>query len=234
MASPKKSGPIFGKLVNYLDWMFAALIVFVSLMAIISAEENPFDETDLLLKDSVLVTEVNRQARLDFLLSAVQHQHEIQVQVYSANEANRMQARLFFVAILAALASVAFASTSQKSRQVVAYVALAFGGLLYLLDVHMRDLSDRQGPIRDELRNTIAALTKVAKDDFKWYHVDHARIDSMFQKAYEDRWSRKFCLIFSPNLEQFVFYLAPMALLLIFRRHIIKYLNPPNQRLNPT
>jgi hypothetical protein len=155
----------FNKAGTFVELMIIVLTVAIAVIGVLCAGENPFDRRHLLLSDSLHVPEANRQARLDFLLNAVEHQHDIQVQVYVANESNRMQARLFFVTAFAAIAAVAFTIKEKKVRQMLAYAALLFTGLLYLLDVHMRDLSDRQVPIRDELRNTIVAITRVADDD---------------------------------------------------------------------
>ncbi len=199
------------------DLIIIFFTVIIAAIGILSAQGNPFDKRHLLLTDSLNVPAVERERHLDILLRTVESQHGIHVQVYLANEANRMQARIFFITAFAALASVAFASKTPKIRQVVSYLAFAFTVLFYLLDVHMRDLSDRQIPIRDELRNTMIAITKVHTVDSLWYEINQTRIDSMFQSAYEHRWARKKCLVFHPNFEQIVFYFVPIFLLFLIR-----------------
>lgn len=200
-----------------IDWIIIIFTFVIAVVGILSSQGNPFDKRHLLLTDSLKVPEVELARHLDILLQTAESQHGIHVQVLLANEENRMQARIFFITAFIALASMVFTATNSKIRQVMPYSALAFTVLFYLLDVHMRDLSDRQIPIRDELRNTMVEITKEPLDDSCWYRINWPRIDRMFQEAYEHRWSRKTCLVFNPNIEQSVFYFAPIFLLFLIR-----------------
>jgi hypothetical protein len=206
------------KLGDKVEWVLLCVILLVIALGFLFPKDIPFDPSNLLLRDSSVVAGPARQGRLDMLMSAAQHQHSVQVQVSDANDANRMQARLFFVAVLAGLASVAFASPNANTRRIITYALLSFGGLLYALDVHMRDIGQRQAPVRDEFHNTIAALTRVQAEDSSRYDIDYTKVDRMFSEAHDNRWSRKVCLIFFPNMEQSVFYLLPMVLFLVLRR----------------
>ena len=147
--------------------------------------ETPPSNAHLLLKNKTKVPRSQRQERLDFLSNAIQQQLSTHTQVLQANEANRMQARLFYVAILAVLASGAFALPDPYVCHVLTVTAVAFGVVLYLLDVHMRDMSDRQATVRRELHNTVATLTRIPANDYHWYQIDHAKVDTHFAQMHQ-------------------------------------------------
>lgn len=127
-----------------------------------------------------------------------------------ANRAVQMQIRLFYSAILAGLSSLLF-QDKVNSKHIIRITLLFLIVMMYLLEVHLNDLSDRQKSAYYIKDSAIDSLIHLRPNDSSWFVFK----SDEFKHAWDSvsapckRIQRKLKSARCPNPEQFVFFIVP-------------------------
>jgi hypothetical protein len=154
----------------------------------------------------------------DLMTALLQHQANAAT-IQIAREDTRMQARLFFAAILAALASASVlllpTEPNHEGRNAIAIAVILLSCLMYFLDVHMLDLNSRI--TRIQLTSTVALeqLLRTSPHDSSWQDIDNSVPLAEMNSAAEstNRRLRKAYFAARPDLEQLAYYFFPMLVI---------------------
>ena len=171
--------------------------------------------TFLALKDTSSIEESIAQNRIKALTTIVL-QGQANELVYTTNQENqRMQTRVFYMAILAGLFSAIFIGQKKIiNGNAIAYSAIIVMLTMYYFDVRMADQTKQQRiPNLQRFQNTVDTLVQVDKNVHQWYTLDPSRNkepnDTFFTGLY-----RRMNLFFLPSIDQVLYYFIPLILLL--------------------
>ena len=166
-------------------------------------------QSDTLIKVSLEKAMIQRQTFLSILQSRESTKHS----EYSTHESNLTQTRSIYFGILAILLSIAFSKDSMnKISTPSALLGLII--IMYLLDVHMVDLMNRENDTVQLGTNEVHRLLNMNPDDSTWYYLSFDCYDKMLGMASKkpERWLRKFALACHPDGAQFVYFCIPCVL----------------------
>ncbi len=168
--------------------------------------------------NTVPVSRTDAAAHDQILLNIIAEQGSSSLNILSAYENAKNQARGFYSVIIAALLTVMFIGQTGK-RGTVAAAALLVIVSTYWLDVSFDDLSNRQVAENHALGCAQKRLFVLQPFDSTWYTLDYSVLDSLAKEARapSKMRCRKIALASHPNIEQAVYYLIPFILFLVCR-----------------
>ena len=142
----------------------------------------------------------------------------------ATDRGNRMQARVFYSAILAALV-VALLSEEKRGKtdglqpRTTAVVLSVVTLVMYGLDVHMLEL-DNRSDLSDRKESYAAGLLlNLPPTDSTWYTFNDSGMRGYFDHADSTHVWRKLKSASRPNIEQYIFYVVPLLLIALWWRH---------------
>ncbi len=132
----------------------------------------------------------------------------------------RMQSRMFFVAILAGLFAISLTPSGEQTHSNIfrsasaAYTASAIMIFMYLLDVHLANIDRRYKGDYERLVNGLVQLDSLDRNnDDRWCAMDAPSQTEKLTGA--QRLEQKLCEATKPNLEQVLCYFVPLSLILL-------------------
>jgi hypothetical protein len=144
------------------------------------------------------------------LISLLHENMALDVTAFEGRENIKTQNRLFYAAILAALASFLFLKDSPNPM--IRRFLLLFIVLMYLLEVHREDLDNRYFVGFDIKGLEVEKLIN-AKTTTSWYYVTGDSLNAKMAESNKltNRFPRKLRRAINPDSEQIAFYLIPWA-----------------------
>jgi hypothetical protein len=203
------------KISNVIEWTILILVIILIIHGIF----NPI-ESETLTKDTYLINSNSSLSINDYsqqqqnLLNAVHEHLSYAVQNNISRENLRMQGGLFFITIFAGFISVLLSLKNKHSRVVLSLTLSIFGLIWYCIGVHVIDIEKRGEIAQQMLYNTELNLLKINNNKQSCY-LEFRKVDSVFTKEKEGHFYRKFKSFCSPNPDQILYNLSPIAILLI-------------------
>ncbi len=204
-------------LLNNLDTIAITALIAIILKGIFFplGERVPCKDSILTYREIPNTPATCTQNRVQTLLNAV-HQHEgTDVQLSVASETLKMQSRLLFITLFAALITLLYSIKEQRPRQVIGLTALLIGLFWYGISVHKLDIENRGLPVTDIVTNTELDLLNIPPYDNRTYYLDFTKLQKMLEQGKIDHQKRKIIRFITPDISDMVFNLAPLLVLVI-------------------
>lgn len=199
-------------------------VVWISTNGIVTHSDLPNRDSTCFVKriDDHRVSLGEARGRRQMLLDVVVNFQSNAGTHQDAREDSRMQARGFLAVILAGLISVLIAKPV-ISRLWISWVAVVVTFAVYGLDVHISYLMSQEQIRAQQLWNTMEGLLKVDANDDHWYTLEFPNrntgrgAEGKGTNETLNRIGRKLQLALAPTFEQIIYFLVPIALLLLFQ-----------------
>jgi hypothetical protein len=205
-------------------WTDTLLIGIALIMAVFpycSFEEHPFPESlPVLSADTCFsASSTHVELRNGRLLDILHNRLAGTATLRAARDDSRMQARIFYSAILAALASLLLGN---KKTIPVALVTFSIIALMYFLDVHISDVNRRADSPDAAFSQAINILANATPQDSTWYTYNPEAIDAWLREQEATSVLRKIRTACRPDLEQRLYYFFPGIALYFIARSLFK------------
>ncbi len=208
---------LFVKIRNRLIVISIIILIIIFVVGLLFPRNEDYEMPAISLlevvSDTVSFEEV--LTRNQFLVNTISQHQSLLSNFEVAEKDSRTQARLFYVTILAALFSL-FIGKKIKSGSIIIVVIVT----MYLYDIHSLDLQRRQhlssvivNCAKDSLVNMPHLSTIYYNINYKELHEHNAEINSDIIS----RIIRKSRRAIFPELEQSIFYIFPIILLLFIQ-----------------
>lgn len=161
----------------------------------------------------------NKQAMLDhnaLIISTLNQWMSIDGNQNANRESIKMQIRLFYVAIFAALIAFLFRKNDDSRTRVINYLLILIS-LIYAIEVHFNDMSYRRTDSYLVKAKAVNLLVNTYQRELIWYIINYDNFRTAWEKSgeKEERWRRKFFMALKPDVEQILLYLFPFVWLLL-------------------
>jgi len=200
----------------YWTVLFVTIIAEVIVRQCIDTPERPIDTKVRIIKaiDSLSNTlESTEILNHNELLISVLNQQEASAYTYDVIYIDSLnQARTIYIIILAAILSFLSVKFNRKALVVLSIFIL----IMYLVEVHIQDLFDRQVDCRTIISRTQEDMVNSNSLDSIWYSLDYTEFLNQQFLASDTRLKRKIWKSFNPNYEQIAFYIIPWFAIYIF------------------
>jgi hypothetical protein len=149
----------------------------------------------------------------------------------ASSESVKMQSRMFYCVILAGLVSLLFTRKEKEKKllafnekKLLAFILLVMIPLMYVIDVHQKDLIRRNMSVTKITSKAVNQLVNSCTDTI--YYVLKDDLTTEYKNATErcERWGRKVCTAFTPDLLQIVYYFLPWLAIFTYFRCLRRYL----------
>jgi hypothetical protein len=169
-------------------------------------------QSDTLIKVSLEKAMIQRQT----LLSILQIRESTKHSEYTSHESGLTQTRSIYFGILAILLSFVISKDSKNKISILSTL-LGLTIIMYLLDVHMKDLMKREYDSTQLGTNEIHNLLNKNPNDSTWYILSFDNYDKTLGMAskWPERWYRKFVSACYPDGVQIVYFYIPFILFYI-------------------
>lgn len=210
---------------KYCQWnkVLGSISVVVTIYGIyyhLNDPASPQGESVTKANDSLIVAAPIAAQRLQDLREHTRHDQSLSAQTDLAREDIRMQARLFYAAILAGLITASvIPSDLKKKRLFLASTSIAII-LMYAFDIQTLYQSVRYDQDRARTNETMTQLMKVSPNDLRWYEYSQIANTSTANPPTVERVWLKCKLALHPGLDQIIFYLAPLMLICGFHKRL--------------
>lgn len=216
-----------------ITW-FIGIIAIIAIWGLVyhARDETQPDTTHSYLDTThaVLVPNKVARAQIKAMIDLTARCQSSEIQLIQGRESQRTQVRSFNITILIGLFSAIVlikynevkAKIFNEAITIIAFSAIVFCGIMYFLDIHIMDLSQRYVVSNsDLLYNTMKQLLQLKPDDCRWYTIDFHNLTPPNIGDIWVRIPREICHALSPNLDQVLYFLAPLILLLFVANHRI-------------
>ena len=168
--------------------------------------------------DSMSVLLFQAKEHNENLLHNIADQKAVSMTILGAIDNARIQSRLFYSVIIAAILTIMFTVT-REHRSSVAVIALLVIGSMYLLEISLSDQFIRQIAKGGVITSAEEKFLNMPPKDSTWYTLDNVSLDSAATSASQrqDRRVRKLQLALQPNLEQLIYYALPFVLIFLLQ-----------------
>jgi hypothetical protein len=214
---------------NILNWVFWTvsfiIIIFITIInSILNIFEDP--KTDMIygeaskkiaetiiLKDTINLNidiQKNNSEVISYLKELLSNDHlEITTQ-----ENIRMQLRLFYVAILAAIISFLFSDKALAKKNIIKVILFIIIAM-YSLEIHHHDLFKRSIAASFVRSHAITNIINNPTDNIS-YKLNFDNLHKRMECSAQNRIKRKIQTAFVLDAERFIFYIFPFSFLLIY------------------
>ncbi|MCX6163348.1 MAG: hypothetical protein NTU73_00545 [Ignavibacteriae bacterium] len=213
-----------------VDLLFDIIVFLILLVAFcsVSFNLNPpeainSDSTKILFPaDTSCFKKVLASPNHTILINLLQERETTSNNSIASSESVKMQSRMFYCAILAGLVSLLL-TRKEKEKKLLAFILLVMIPLMYVIDVHQKDLIRRNMSVTkitskavNQLVNSYTDTIYVLKDD----------LTAEYEKATErcERWGRKAYTASTPDLLQIVYYFLPWLAIFTYFRCLRRYI----------
>jgi hypothetical protein len=201
------------------DFVVFLLLVIAAIVRLQGPPQEPFDRTIEILRpiDSVRVSTSVAGTHNSTLIGIIEGRY-IGAGTLDASRADtRMQARIFYAAILAGLVLLLFRDDHKMKRRVGLFL-LVLTSVMYALDVHLEDLNKRQLDAASIFGRATEGLINQTPGDSTWFALTFRRMEEEMGKASETGLWRKSRAATRPNVEQIIYYFIPWFVVYGFTR----------------
>ncbi len=207
-------------LTSAIEWIAIPFLIFIILFGWICPPDELVNHSNSLTIDSTAqVSPQSKEVRLRSLTDIFLQAQANHIQQSAARDSDRAQSRLFFAAILGALIVASHNPLNSELRRVSAILILAFGSLVYFNDVRAVELGMRQAHEAAFIDNSVITLANVPYNDCPMYKLDTIRVSIFRKHQKEIRYMTLFQLAIRPEIDQSLFYLIPMLIIICIRRY---------------
>jgi len=216
----KKVRSDFERLSSIIEWTAIPFLIFIIIFGWGCPPAELINNRNNLIIDST--TQSNPQAnkvRLKSLTDILLQAQANHVQQSAARDSDRAQSRLFFAAILGALIVASHNPSNSDLRRISAILILVFGFLIYFNDVRAVEAGMRQAHEAAFIDNSVITLANVPAANCPLYTLDTLRVSSFRREQKSERYTTLFRLAIRPEIDQSLFYLIPMLIIVSIRRY---------------
>ena len=221
---------------NHFEWIVIPFLVFMILKGLLFPLEHrkPSDDIILTTIDSVSISNVERETRLQNLLNSI-HQHGNAITEYNvARESVKMQGRILFITLFSGLITVLYSVKKMPQYRYIAFTALLLGIFWYGINVFKLDIENRELPTFDMINNTETKLLNILPDDNRFYNLDYTKLQKVRDAGQDGHRIRKIKLFFTPDITDIVFNLTPLLIFVVLYTLKKRSMVLPNQALKLT
>jgi hypothetical protein len=206
----KQAQVFIGRRCVWTDWVVLFLLVAGVTCYFLNQPKPPKGSTASFLKvvDSAIVSPTTSAQQRMTLINVLEERLGSSATLKASRDGQRMQARVFYAAILAGLAALLFGGRINAKVQAGLFL-LAFISVMYMLDVHMQDMDNRYTTADRTLLHASDSLINLPSRDSLWYVCDFDLVAKQMNDAHDTRFWRKVYLACRPSIEQFAFYFLP-------------------------
>lgn len=189
-------------------------VLFVRSFFNVRTDDYVVPNISLLSDSTYTVSTELALARNQFLINTLSQHQSILAEIELSVQNSRIQARLFYVTILAALISL-FITKKYKIFSIIIGVTI----VMYIYDTHLLDLEMRQHQSASILNSTKFCLVNTPPSSNVYYQISFSEFNRYNKYNNSDivkRINRKLKRAFNPDFEQGIFYILPIILFLSF------------------
>lgn len=179
-------------------------------------EMNRIPSDILLIPDTVKFNLSRMEKDLNAYTKRVDQQKQFFHQSIVNSQNSRMQTRLAFIALLAAVFIAAFATKDTNTGRQGAIVVVSYLLFMsfYFFDIHTVDVQIRQKHRSASYAKTSYFIIKIQPEDSIMYTLNDTVPTSFMNDMDKNPKKRKLKSALNPDLSQVSFYIAPMTFLL--------------------
>jgi hypothetical protein len=230
MGNPKSQRSVIRFTKDHLFWcdfVVFLLLLFGTIVRLQGSPHGTLDRSIRLLKsnDSVRVLANSVNAHNSTLIGVLEGRLASAGTLDASRADTRMQARVFYAAILAGLMLFVFREDHRMKRRVGLFL-LVLTSVMYALDVHLDDLNKRQLDAASVLGSASKTLFDKTPSDTTWFELEFGPLEREMEKASETAFLRKSQAATRPNLEQIIYYFFPWFVVYGFTRHSLTKRTP--------
>lgn len=192
-----------------------------------SLDLNSCKITILLKVDSLDVERHNTIEHNSKLLNLLQKRMQNQQDGITAKIGFQSEARNFYTVILIGIFSIIFSNQKEKKnlQRNMIFLGFAFILIMYLMDIHYKDMIERNVFTINMHRLNIETLVNSYPNNDSWYQLDFSELKEVMDTVHFERIQRKITKVFQPDLAQIVFFIIPLIVMYFFGRPFLRKQN---------
>jgi len=117
-----------------------------------------------------------------------------------------LQTRAIYIAIVSIILTI---SIKQNKNRLTFYLIIILITMFYALDIHLKDLLDRNISNRGVTSAALNYLVNKAPSDTIWYELKYTERDIQYTSIHNNRLPRKIINGFTPDITQMILFILP-------------------------